>query len=69
MIDKVFVKGKQAKFIFDKISKIKRGKILHTKSQINEFIKKDLNNNDYLLIKASNATGFNSTVKDLKGLR
>ncbi len=69
MIDKVFVKGKQAKFIFDKISKIKRGKILHTKSQINEFIKKDLNNNDYLLIKASNATGFNMTVKDLKGLR
>ena len=67
-IDKVFVKGNQAKLIFEKISKIKRGKILYSKSQINEFIKKDLNNNDYLLIKASNATGFNTTVKDLKGL-
>ena len=67
-IDKVFVKGSQAKFIFDKISKTKRGGILHSKSQINQFIIKNLNNNDYLLIKASNATGFNTTVKDLKGL-
>ena len=27
----------------------------------------DLNNNDYLMIKASNATGFNKIVKDIKG--
>ena len=38
------------------------------KSNINELIKKDLNNNDYLMIKASLATGFNDIVKDLKGL-
>ena len=29
----------------------------------------DLNNNDYLMIKASLATGFNDIVRDLKGLQ
>ena len=67
-IDKVFVKGKMASLVFDNISKAKRGRVLVNKSQIIEFIKKDLNNNDYLMIKASLATGFNNIVKDLKGL-
>ena len=68
-IDKVFVKGKLASIIFKNILKEKKGKILFNKSQIIEFIRKDLNNNDYLMIKASLATGFNNIVKDLKGLR
>ncbi len=67
-IDKVFVKGKMASIIFDSISKAKKGRILLNKSQIIELIRKDLNNNDYLMIKASLATGFNDIVKDLKGL-
>ncbi len=67
-VDKVFVKGHNAKFIFKKLSKSKKGKILHNKSQIVGLIKNDLNNNDYLMVKASNATGFNKIVKDLKGL-
>jgi murE/murF fusion protein len=67
-IYKVFVKGKMASLVFDNISKAKRGRVLFNKSQIIEFIKKDLNNNDYLMIKASLATGFNNIVKDLKGL-
>ena len=67
-IDKVFVKGKMASLIFKDISKVKKGRILSNKSQIIEFIRKDLNNNDYLMIKASLATGFNNIVKDLKGL-
>ncbi len=68
-IDKVFVKGKMASLIFKNILKAKQGRILFNKSQIIELIKKDLNNNDYLMIKASLATGFNDIVKDLKGLR
>ncbi len=68
-IDKVFVKGKMASIIFTNISKAKKGKILLNNSQIIEFIRKDLNNNDYLMIKASLATGFNDIVKSLKGLR
>ena len=67
-IDKVFVKGKMASIIFESISKAKKGGILLNKSQIIELIKKDLNNNDYLMVKASLATGFNDIVKDLKGL-
>ncbi len=67
-IDKVFVMGKMVREIFDKIVKVKRGRILENKSGIFELIKKDFNNNDYLMIKASNATGFNSIVNNLKGL-
>ena len=68
MIDKVFVKGKMASLIFKNISKTKKGRILTNKSQIIELIKKNLNNNDYLMMKASLATGFNHIVNDLKGL-
>ena len=67
-IDKVFVMGKMVREIFDNIVKVKRGRILEDKSGIFELIKKDLNNNDYLMIKASNATGFNRIVNNLKGL-
>ncbi len=67
-IDRVFVKGKMASLILKNISKAKKGRILFNKSQIIELIRKDLNNNDYLMIKASLATGFNDIVKDLKGL-
>jgi murE/murF fusion protein len=54
--------------IFNQLTKSKKGKILQNKSQIINLIRYDLNNNDYLMIKASNATGFNRIVKDLKGL-
>jgi MurE/MurF fusion protein len=67
-IDKVFVKGKMASIIFKDISKAKKGRILVNRSQIVELIRKDLNNNDYLMMKASLATGFNNIAKDLKGL-
>ena len=67
-IDKVFVKGNKASLIFDKILKSKKGRILNNKLQIIKLIKNELNNNDYLMVKASNATGFNRIVKDLKGL-
>ena len=67
-IDKVFVKGDKVSFIFNKIAKLKKGRILNNKSQIIEMIRNDLSNNDYLMIKASNATGFNKIVNELKGL-
>ena len=66
-IDKVFVKGNKATFIFDNLLRHKKGRILYSKSQIINLIKNDLNNNDYLMIKASNATGLNKIVKDIKG--
>ena len=66
-VDKVFVKGNKAIFIFESLAKSKRGRILNSNAQILEFIKNDLNNNDYLMIKASNATGFYKIVNNLKG--
>ena len=66
-IDKVFVKGNKVLFTYNSISKKKKGRILNNKSQIIDLIKNDLNNNDYLMIKASNATGFNKIVREIKG--
>ena len=68
-IDKVFVKGNKVLFTFNSISKLKRGRIINKNSQIINLIKNDLNNNDYLMVKASNATGFNKIVNNLKGLK
>ena len=66
-IDKVFVKGDKVLSIFNSISKSKRGRILSNNSQIIDLIKNDLNNNDYLMVKASNATGINRIISNLKG--
>jgi MurE/MurF fusion protein len=68
-IDKVFVKGNKVLSIFNSISKSKRGRILNNNSQIIDLIKNDLNNNDYLMIKASNSTGLNKLANNLKDLK
>jgi murE/murF fusion protein len=66
-IDKVFVKGKEISFLYNKISKPKKGSVLMNKLQINDLIENNFDNDDFLMIKASNATGFNKIVKELKG--
>ena len=66
-LDKVFIKGNKAIFTFESLLKSKKGRILNSNAQILELIKNDLNNNDFLMIKASNATGFNRIVNKLKG--
>ena len=66
-LDKVFVIGSNVLFTYNSISKKKKGRILIDKSQIIDLIKNDLNNNDYLMVKASNATGLNKIVKEIKG--
>jgi UDP-N-acetylmuramyl pentapeptide synthase len=68
-IDKVFVNGKKVLSIFNSLSKSKRGAILSNNSGIFFLIKNYLNNNDYLMVKASNATGFNKIINNLKGLK
>ena len=67
-IDKVFIKGHYMKYMFEKLSNSKKGRVLTNKSQIIDLIRNDLNNNDSLMIKASNATGFNKMVKEIKGV-
>ena len=66
-LDKVFVIGSNVLFTYNSISKKKKGRILIDKSQIIDLIKNDLNNNDYLMVKASNATGLNKIVREIKG--
>jgi murE/murF fusion protein len=68
-IDKVFVKGRNVSFIFNSFLNSKKGRILDSNSQIIDLIKNHFNNNDYLMIKASKATGFNKIVNNLKGLK
>ena len=67
-LSKVFIKGKKASFIYNGLTKSKKGKILRNKSEIFNLIRNDLNNNDYLMLKASNATGLNKIVNEIKGL-
>ena len=54
-------------FTYNSILKKKKGRILNNNSQIIDLIKTDFNNNDYLMVKASNATGFNKIISDIKG--
>tara|TARA_B100000963_G_scaffold136920_1_gene119119 strand:+ start:51 stop:2891 length:2841 start_codon:yes stop_codon:yes gene_type:complete len=68
-IDKVFIKGHYMKYMFEKLYNSKKGRVLSNKSQIIDLIKNDLNNNDSLMVKASNATGFNEIMKKIKGIR
>ena len=66
-IDKIFVKGSEVLFTYNSISKKKKGRVLNNNSQIIDLIKNDLNNNDYLMVKASNATGINKIINSFKG--
>ena len=58
--------GNYIKETFYGISRKKRGRILRNKDEIYELIKNDLNNNDHLMIKASNSTGLNTIASNIK---
>ena len=68
-IDKVFLIGSKIPSIFNYITKSKRGRILNKNFHIIDLIKNELNNNDYLMVKASNATGLNKMINFLRGLK
>ncbi len=65
-IDKVYVYGKDIIETFNKIKPQKRGKILNSKKDILNFIKNDIKNGEYLMIKGSNSTGLNKISQSLK---
>jgi MurE/MurF fusion protein len=68
-IDKVFIKGKKTLFTYKNLHKSKQGNILQNKDDIDFVLNNIINNNDYLMIKGSNATGLNNlTKKMIKGL-
>jgi len=65
-INKVYVFGKYIKETFNGLKPNKKAKILNNKSDIFNLINKDLNNNDYLMIKGSNSTGLHKITTKLK---
>ena len=65
-VDKVHVFGKYIRETYKNIHKSKKGLILKEISQIINLIKNNINNNDYLMIKGSNATGLYKLTSSLK---
>ena len=65
-INKVYVYGKNIIDTFNKIIPQKRGRILHSKKDILNFLKNDIKSGDYLMIKGSNSTGLNILARNLK---
>jgi len=64
-IDKVFIKGEKTLFTYKNLHKSKQGNILQNKDDIDFVLSNILNNNDYLMIKGSNATGLNLISKKM----
>ena len=62
-IDKVFIKGSETLNTYKNIKKNKRGNILQHEEDIDFTLKNIISNNDYLMIKGSNATGLNNLSK------
>jgi len=58
-IDKVFVKGEKTLFTYKFLKREKRGNIIQNNQDVDLFLKNIITNNDYLMIKGSNATGLN----------
>ena len=65
-IDQVYVIGKHIKETFKHLKSSKKAKILNNKLGITNLINKNLNNNDYLMIKGSNSTGLHKIATILK---
>jgi MurE/MurF fusion protein len=62
-IDKVFIKGEKTLFTYKNLHKSKQGNILQNKDDIDLILRNIIANNDYLMIKGSNATGLNILTK------
>ena len=62
-IDKLFVYGKNAFKTYQKTYKAKQGNILQNLNDFDEIFSDIINNDDYLMIKGSNATGLNRLSK------
>ena len=65
-INNVYVTGKYIRETFNGLDINKKAKILNNKSSIINLINNELNNNDYLMIKGSNATGLHKIIDKLK---
>ena len=65
-INQVYVVGRYIKETFNGLKSNKKAQILNNKFDIIKLINKNLNNNDYLMIKGSNSTGLHKITSNLK---
>ena len=67
-IDKVFIKGNKTLITYKNLDKNKRGNIFQLEEDVDFTFNNIISNNDYLMIKGSNATGLNNlSQKMIKG--
>ena len=64
-IDKVFIKGEKSIFTYKYLKKNKCGNIIQCNEDFDPMLKNIIANNDYLMIKGSNATGLNIISKSM----
>ena len=64
-IDKVFIKGNKTLVTYKNLKKEKRGNIFQQEEDVDFTLNGIISNNDYLMIKGSNATGLNSFSKKI----
>ena len=64
-VNKLFIHGEHIMDTYKNVNKNKRGNILQEKSDFKEILLPILQNNDYLMIKGSNATGLNKISENL----
>ena len=68
-IDKVFIKGKKTLFTYKNLNKKKRGNIFQNDDDVDLTLESIISDNDYLMVKGSNATGLNILSKKMiKGI-
>ena len=61
----MFIKGDKTLITFKNIKKNKRGNIFQQNTDVDFTLKNIIANNDYLMIKGSNATGLNNFSKKI----
>ena len=62
-IDKVFIKGEKSLFTYKNLKKNKRGNVFQSGEDVDFILQNIIANDDYLMIKGSNATGLNTISK------
>ena len=65
ILTKYSLKRKKTIFTYKHLNKEKRGNILQNNEDIDFILNKIISNNDYLMIKGSNATGLNDFSKKM----
>ena len=62
-VDKVYVFGKYIRQAFNKIKTQKKGRVLKSIKDVEDFINLEIKDKEYLMVKGSNSTGLNKLMR------